>query len=456
MKSKMRKALALLIVVMLSLELVACGGGGQPATEATTAPPPAETTTAAADTVPDTDSGGGSLGDIESGAVLTYWSMWSEAEPQAIVISEAARAFEAANGVKIDITFNGRQMQREGIEPALAAGQAIDLFDEDIDRVSRSWGAYLLPLNDYVNGVYSDTGGQPYLSLISNTLMDLAKEKGDGSYTVVPYQPFIFTTMYNKRLFTDAGITASPKNWDEFLDVCAKLKAIGITAMTVDNAYIQALFGYILDRVVGAGKCAEMVANKDFTDPGVLRTCQILENLVNEGYMSQKAATNVYPEGQASEFATEQVAMYLNGTWLPNELKELNPDIQWGSFAWPVIDPTGDGPEANNIGAQSYGISKNSPYPNAAFAFVRWMTIGDYDQKLATDTLGVPMANNATWPEATIEAKSIFDNTTIRLTWAVGMEDDSDISAAISEGFQRLVTGTYNAQQFADSLASLS
>jgi raffinose/stachyose/melibiose transport system substrate-binding protein len=435
-----KRIIALLMMLAIIFTLVACGGKPEPSGSGST---PTEQ--------PKEENADG----LEAGASLVYWSMWSETEPQAIVIAEAAKAFEAKTGIPVKINFNGRQLQRSGLEPALSAGEAIDLFDEDIDRVSGTWGPYLLSLDSYVNGTYSDTNGKPYLSLINQGLMNLAKEKGGGSYTVVPYQPFIFTTMYNKDLFAQAGISSTPKNWDEFLDVCAKLKDAGITAMTVDNAYIYSLFGYTLSRIVGADKCMEMVDKLDFSDPGVLRACQIFAELISKGYMSQRAATNVYPEGQNSEFALETVAIYLNGTWLPNELSPINPDLAWGSFPWPAIDAGGDGPEAHNIGAQSYGINKNTKYPNAAFAFIRWMTIGTYDQKLATDSMGVPMANDATWPAALTDAKAIFDGTTKRMTWAVGMEDKPEVSAAILDGFQKLVTGTYDAQQFADQLAAV-
>ncbi len=428
-----------------------------PAAPAPAAPAPAAPAPAAPAAEPAPEAAPAAPADpmaIEEGASLVYWSMWSDTEPQAIVISEAAAAFEAQTGVHVEITFNGRQIQRSGLEPALSAGQAIDLFDEDVDRVTDAWAPYLLNLDSYANAVYPETGGAPYASLLNQTLMNIAKDAGGGSYTAIPYQPSLFTVMYNKKLFDQAGVTALPKTWDEFKAVCAQLVAAGITPITVDNAYIAALFGYTLDRVVGAEKVAEMLANSDFTDPGILRTCQIWEEMIQLGYVSPKAATNVYPEGQASEIAAETVAMYLNGTWLPNEVKSINPDITWGSFAYPAIDAGGDGTEAHNIGAQCYAINKNTAYPNAAFAFIRFMTSGEYDQKLSSETMGIPMANDATWPAELAEAKAVFDGSSKRLVWAVGMESDLT-NAPITEGFQLMVTGSMNAQQFADSLAAI-
>jgi raffinose/stachyose/melibiose transport system substrate-binding protein len=155
------------------------------------------------------------------------------------------------------------------------------------------------------------------------------------------------------------------------------------------------------------------------------------------------------------EFAKSQVAMYLNGTWLPNEIKEQTPDLSWGSFAWPAIDSGGDGVEANNYGGQSFGVNKKSAYPNAAFAFIRWMTLGKYDQKLADDSMGVPMDVNASWPPQLEEAKTVFETSTKRLPWAVNMEDNAEVNAAIKDGFAKLVLGSYDAQQFADSLRAI-
>ena len=60
---------------------------------------------------------------------IVYWSMWEEDEPQADVIREAAEAYEEATGISVEIQWKGRGI-RSLIEPALDAGEQIDLFDE--------------------------------------------------------------------------------------------------------------------------------------------------------------------------------------------------------------------------------------------------------------------------------------------------------------------------------------
>lgn len=457
MKNKLR-ILAMFLVVLITLSAFsACGSKSPASTE-----PSKETSTETSEEKNETETNpSGAIGEIEEDAKLVYWTMWNETEPQGIVIQEAVDAFTEATGVEVDINFNGRDI-RKTLEPALAGGEEIDLFDEDIERVLNAWGDYLLPLDELVDASYENTGGKPYRSVINNTLITLAEDLGaakgfsdGGKIHNIPYQPSTFVVMYNKDLFESAGITDVPKTWDEFLDVCAKLKEKDITAITVDDAYIAGLFGYTMDRIVGDEKTYDMIANKDFSDPGVLRAAEIWENMAKEGYISSKAATNVYPAGQVDEIAKGTVAMYLNGTWLPNEIKSETPDMNWGSFAWPAIDSDGDGVEANNFGAQSFGIHKDTKYPNAAFALVRHLTVGEWDQKLSDESMGVPMANDATWPPQLADAKSVIDTSTKRLNWAVGMEDDSDINATLKESFAKLVLGEYTAQQFADALGKL-
>lgn len=390
---------------------------------------------------------GGAESAKKTSANLVYWTMWNEAEPQGQVIAEAVEAFTAATGVKVDVQFNGRDI-RKILQPALDAGERIDLFDEDIERVFNTWGKYLLPLNQYMDKVYSTTGGKPYRSTVNKTLVNLMYDMGNGTIYNVPYQPSTFVVMYNKDLFDKAGIASSPKTWAEFTAACEKLVRIGVTPITVDDAYMAAFFGYNMDRLAGEAKTLQMSKNNDFTDPAVLEFGKIWEDFAKKGYISKKAASNIYPAGQVEEMATGKVAMYLNGTWLPNEIKGNNPNLRWGSFAWPQMSSNGDGIEANNYGAQSIGINKNTKYPEEAFSLIVWLTTGEWDVKLAKESLGVPMGNDSSWPEALKEARAVIDNTTKRLPWAVSMEDNPDVNAKIKENFAKLITGSIDAQGF--------
>jgi len=385
-------------------------------------------------------------------AKLVYWTMWNEAEPQGTVIAEAVAAFTKETGITVEVNFNGREI-RKTLQPALDAGETIDVFDEDIERVLNAWGKYLLPLDEYAAKAYSTTDGKPYNTVVNKTLYNLAKELGGGSVKNIPYQPSAFVTLYNKDLFEKAGIAGTPKTWSEFLDACEKLKAIDVPAITVDDAYMACFFGYNMDRLVGEAETLRMVNDKDFTGAQVLEFGKIWENMAKKGYISPKAASNVWPAGQVEEMAAGKVAMYLNGTWLPNEIKSQAPNLNWGAFAWPAMSADGDGIESNNYGCQSFAVNKDTKYPEEAFRLIVWLTTGEWDARLAEESLGIPAGNNTAWPVQLAEAKVIVDNTTNRLDWAVGMENDPEINAKIKENFAKLIKGDLNAQGFAAAMA---
>ena len=326
------------------------------------------------------------------------------------------------------------------------------IFDEDIERVAVTWGNYLLPLDSYLEKTYSTTGGSAYKDCINSMLLEVVRELSGGTVKNIPYQPSTFVTLYNKDLFEKAGVAFVPTNWNEMLDVCAKLKAIGVYGITVDDAYMAALFGYCMDRLVGIDATLDMVENNDFSGAHVLEFGRIWEDMAKKGYIIPKAASNIFPAGQIEDIASGKAAMYLNGTWLPNEIKGNAPNMNWGQFAWPAMSENGDGISYNNFGAQSFAINKNSKHADEAFQFIVFMTTGEWDEALATESLGIPMGNDSAWPHQLQDAKAIVASTTYRLPWAVGMENNPDINAKIKQNFSKLIVGDFTAEQFAAAM----
>lgn len=441
MKKKLLSAISLMMVSAMAF--TGCGGTDTP-TNQTTAPADATTGAEGEKTTKaeNTSKGGGTV---------YYYTMWNETEPQGQVISEAAEAFEEKTGTKVEITWAGRDT-RKTLEPAISSGTDIDLFDEDVERVNQNWGKFLMDLEDLASKTYDGTDGKPYTEVINQTLVDLARSLGEGgTLHTIPYQPSAFVTMYNKAIFTQAGIDGVPKTWDEFLDACEKIKQAGKTPITVDDAYMGCLIGYTLGRTIGKDAAIELSQDKTKWD-AALPAAQKWQEMYEKGYISPKAGANIYPAGQ-QEIASGEVAMYLNGTWLPNEIKNsVAPDFEWGSFAFPAIAPEGDGIEANNFGSQCFGINKDAKNPEGAFEFIVFLTTGTYDIKLSEESLGIPMANNSEWPSQLADAKVIVDSTTTRYPWGLGMESDADIHTRIKENFARLITGGIDAQGFVDAM----
>ncbi|SKA75359.1 raffinose/stachyose/melibiose transport system substrate-binding protein [Caloramator quimbayensis] len=57
----------------------------------------------------------------------------------------------------------------------------------------------------------------------------------NGKIYSLPNERQVIGYFYNKELFKKAGINEPPKTWDEFFAVCDKLKAAGITPLSMDT-----------------------------------------------------------------------------------------------------------------------------------------------------------------------------------------------------------------------------
>ena len=391
-------------------------------------------------------------GDKEGGKTIVYWSMWEATEPQAVVLQKAIDQYMKDTGNKVDVQFKGRTGIREGLQPALDAGTTIDLFDEDIDRVNGTWGKYLMDLEELVKA--SD-----YEKTAMSSLISACREVGDGTLKSIPYQPNVFAFFYNQELFDKAGIKELPTTWDEFLAVCEKLKAAGITPMTCDDAYIDCMFGYHMSRLLGEEGTQEVIKNGDWAEnDAVLKTAEAYEELASKGYFSKNIGSNVWPAGQNTELATGKVAMYLNGSWLPNEVKGMTgDDFKWGCFSYPAVDGGKTGVEAANYGAQVFAINKDSKVSEEAFELIKYFTKGEFDQQLSKESVGIPAdTTNTEWPAMLECVKPVMDSLTTRYTWAAGAESDADMTPIIKENFIKLCAGKLTAKDFVATMEKAS
>lgn len=380
---------------------------------------------------------------------IVYWSMWNEVEPQGQVIKEAIRDYmNKHSDIAVEVNWNGREI-RKTLQPALDNNQVIDLWDEDLERTIRNWGKYALALDDYVNKPYDNTDGREYKDVVMSSLLELSKTYSeDGKIYAVPYQPFTFLIMYNKDHFQKAGITKTPETWNEFKDACSKLKSAGFIPLTVDDAYVDILYGYQLARYKGSDWVKNLVLNGLWDDAAVLKAAKDWEEMHKLGYLSLNIAGNKYPQGQ-QEIANGEVSMYLNGTWLVNEvMPTTGPNFPWGQFAYPVVAGGVGKLYDLNYGGQSFQINKNTLYPKEVFELIVHLTTGQWDKELAEKTYGVPMANTTDWPIQLADAKEIFSKLGVCYPWAAGLQYNTDKIPVIAAAFTKLITGQITSEQF--------
>jgi raffinose/stachyose/melibiose transport system substrate-binding protein len=404
-------------------------------------------------------------GDSKLSGNVVFWSMWSDTEPQALVIQDAVEDFEKANPkVEVELKFQGREINKI-IKPALEGGQAIDIFEQDPANAIANLGPHLLKLDDYLNKPAVGMDGKTVKESLQPALMDWVKSLAvpagleDGYYSI-PQQPYAVLFFYNKDLFNKAGITSVPETWADFVAANEKLKASGIEPITFDDAYRDQFIGGYLSSAMGSEWVDQLVKDKTgdmWKDPIVLQFAKDIEDLRNKGLFSTKIAGNKYPAGQ-QDLALGKVGMYLNGTWLPNEVSATaGPDFNWGSFQFPTIE-NGNGKGGHqglSFGAQGLLINKDSKNSEAAFELVKYLVSKTAQQGMAENALAIPATIDTEWPKALTEAKVAFDNAKVNMPWGFGIDNAGDFSSGtVMPVFMELVTGKINAAQYTEKMAS--
>ncbi len=437
----MKKIISLLLAAVMILGLAACGAKEEaPATTAANTEAPAAEATDA----PATEG----TAAPSTGKEIVYWSMWTEGEPQGTVIKEAAEAYEAATGVHVNIEWKGRDITTV-LKAALDAGEKIDVFDDDFQRVSIQFADNALDLEEMAKAA----GYEDY----AVAALPAAVRGWAGKLVCIPYQPYTSGVFYVKSAFEAAGITEEPKTWDEFLDVCQKLKDAGYTPLAQDDAYTRYTFGYMLARMIGEDGVVELTNNGGWSESAEAKqAAQLVLDLRDKGFLSD-TAPDAYPNGE-NELGLGLAAMVVNASWVPGEItNNTQCDETWGMFNFPAMtDKDVDPSTIANIGAQALAINNKSENAQEAFDFIMYLTSGEFDQKMALAANGIPAdTRNEEWPEMIANVRDAFNAQTDVYQWNMGLDANSDIKEGLNDCITRLFTGSLDADAFVKAMDAL-
>ena len=407
--------------------------------------------------------GGGATSKVASKAAaqkttINFWSMYNESEVQAVVIKDTVKRFMDDNpNITVNTTWVGRDI-RNTIKISLEAGQKIDVIQYDPQYTTMNCQKYLLKLDTYIDKSYAITGNLTIRKRCMPVIMKWIKDAStDGGTYGIPSESTVVTFLYNKAQFVKAGITKTPETWEDFLGVCDKLKAAGITPFTMDDAYMDLLPGYYLARLKGQVWVKQLVTDKTgemWKDPAVLEMAQAYDNMRTKGYFAKDIAGSKWPAGQQS-VGLGQVAMYITGNWLPNEIKDLTgPNFEWGAFPFPSVPGGVDANTVSVIGAEGFEIAKTCKNPDAAFGLLTYFNSDKTEKDLVDKAIDVPVTPNVAWPEKLKDLKPIFNGMTNSYVWSCGLAENPNLLPIILSNFTKVLGGTLTPQDFVNTMVT--
>lgn len=417
----MKKILSVLLASVMVLAMLA-GCSNKP-TEESKAP---ENSTPAG-----TEESKAPEGNSGEGKTITMWSMWSSGEPQANVIEEAAAAYEAKTGVKVNIEFKGRDVNKV-LTASLEAKEAIDIIEDDYQRIANTY-PNILDLTDMAKAVNYDSFSY---ACLNNQVIEWV-----GHLNSIVEQPQIGGFFYDKDAFEAAGVTSAPATWTEYLDACQKIKDSGVAPIAQDSAYANFAFYHTLVRYLGEEKITELATNGGWSGTAAEKAAQDIIDLRNKGFLAD-GAPDEYPASQ-NKIGFGEAAMVICGNYVTAEVDgNTGTQVNWGFCNYPAVDGGADNASVYG-GANSLAITDYSENPQEAFDFIIFLTTGEWDQKMATEAKQIPAdTRNKAYPslEGSVEALQAAEKP---MTWCAGLNANADLKDTIKSMCTELFEGKY-------------
>ena len=365
MKNLLASITSLLLVVIMLFGMTACNGNDG------------------------TGNGGGSEPekDAEGNTIVSIMFHVDKSSTEGQAYQKRIDAFNAAykdQKIKAQAIFKARSAGASGYETELQNNQLEGTLADIITFDAPNTAAYASAglLYDISDLIPKDEQDKFFsLNMYNGKLYGLPIQESSAGF------------FYNKKIFRDAGIDVSafsaenPWTFEQFKDVCARLKAHGVTAVdmridaTKDETAPYLLYPFIYaaggDFVSADGYTADGYYNSAATAQGF----QFIKDLISQGYTS-------YAIG-ATDFFTGKVGMYLSSGWtipdLDNKYREYFASREdWGLLPYPK------GAEAASAtGSWSYAITNNHHTDKtAALILLQWMTSAE-SSKAITDATGM-------------------------------------------------------------------
>ncbi|MEZ0067329.1 ABC-type glycerol-3-phosphate transport system substrate-binding protein [Streptacidiphilus sp. MAP12-20] len=216
---------------------------------------------------------------------------------------------------------------------------------------------------------------------------------------------------FNKKLFAKAGITAPPRTWSEFMAVCAKLKAAGITPIELGGgdpfAASMPLVGILSADVLGKDPnwLQERYAGKvKFTDANVEAAATKYRTMAKDGYFEDGALGVKYADS-ITNFTAGKTAMYMMGSWFLGSVPKDHAD-DFGAFLTPTEDGSLVVPFA--VGG-SMAISAKTSDPAKATAFAEAWSLDPANYKALIEGDGAfPMLKGKTLADYNVNVTQVF------------------------------------------------
>lgn len=403
---KQKKVATMMLAGLLTISLTACGAG-------------------------DSSTGSSTGGDNKSKVTLEL-AISKSSQDSAFIQQDILDEFEKQTNVRVNLQLIPAEQTTTVLQTKLAV-------DETPDIIQYNLASAVTDLNLERNFEILDD--EPWASRIVNK--DVLSAGGHIYSFHVSQDTGMQGVVYNKQIFEELGLTI-PTNYEQFLAVCEKIKASGITPvfMPYKDAWAANIWP--------AAAFADFVAKneptffddlnsnkKKWSDVPEFKT--FLEQqyeVYTKGYTNTDVLSDSY-DMAVGKFLNKEVAMMFMGDWLIEGVAEQDPSMELGVFPIPSTEDASLG--ASPLGGQLF-IPKKSKHLEEAKQFLDFIASKDVAQRIVDAKGYVSNFNDVTTPELPAYKQDIVDNyitpkKTVLTTDAYMLVDRSELYRLLQDQF---------------------
>jgi raffinose/stachyose/melibiose transport system substrate-binding protein len=286
----------------------------------------------------------------------------------------------------------------------------------------------------------------------------------EGRQYGLPFRMGIEGFWYNKKLFADAGISATPTTMDELKADVAKLKATNVIPISVGagDKWPAAHYWYNFAlRACSIDTLKTATAKLKFDDPCFVKAGESLQDFLSVQPFQPNFIATPAQQGAGSSaglVATGKAAMELMGDWDLGVMQTLagdswnamKPNIGW--FPVPAVTGSAGDAKAALGGGDGFACSKKAPAE--CVEFLKYIVSPDVQKGYAAINVGLPVAKGADAGVSEPVLKSILKATNdasyvqLWLDTAYG----STVGNAMNDGIVAIFAGTGTPQKVVDGM----
>ncbi|MGO4457437.1 extracellular solute-binding protein [Streptomyces sp. M-16] len=321
-------------------------------------------------------SAGTASDDPKADVTLKFWHGWAAPSEVKAIEENIARFEKAHPNIKVEVTGD---MTDDKVNQALRAGgdkspDVVSSFSTDSVGKFCNSGAFA-DLNPFL-----DKSGVDKTKVFPKILLEYTQFK--GNQCALPLLHDAYGLVYNKTAFADAGITAPPVTWSQFVEDARKLTKPN--GDSYDQLGVMPTFhGYETTPMRLAAQWSPTYFAADGSsnlakDPAFAKMLTAQKDLIAQlgGYEKLERFRAGFGDewSTAHPFNKGQVAMQIDGEWRAAMAKEAGVGFEIGTAPLPVPDDQVGDYGKGYLSGTIMGISSASRKQNAAWELVKYMT----------------------------------------------------------------------------------